>query len=292
MIRPIGLTDLTRTLTWGVVDTNAANNTGSATSTLNTVHLPPSLSGTNGVTATYTEGQVTTTFLDSGFTVSNDTLTSATVAVSGFQTGDVLRVGNLDGLTLMSNANGTIVLSGSGTSLQYQTALDSISFSEVAGSDPTQGGNAAQTARSVTWTVVDDANSVASATTALDTVHTLSVKAGVTVTFAAGQTGPTFLDSALTVNDSDTVTSATVTVGGFQTGDIVNVTNLDGLTLQSNANGTLVLTGTAAAAVYQTAFGAIALHQRLRARRHLSRPTLSLPVKQKMARGLDIFVIA
>ena len=213
-----GGTDTARTLTWTVLDTNAANNTGSATSTLNTVHLPPSLSGTNGVTATYTEGQVTTTFLDSGFTVSNDTLTSATVAVSGFQTGDVLRVGNLDGLTLMSNANGTIVLSGSGTSLQYQTALDSISFSEVAGSDPTQGGNAAQTARSVTWTVVDDANSVASATTALDTVHTLSVKAGVTVTFAAGQTGPTFLDSALTVNDSDTVTSATVTVGGFQTG--------------------------------------------------------------------------
>ena len=149
------------------------------------------------------------------------------------------------------------MLSGSGTSLQYQTALDSISFSEVAGSDPTQGGNAAQTARSVTWTVVDDADSVASATTALDTVHTLSVKAGVTVTFAAGQTGPTFLDSALTVNDFDTVTSATVTVGGFQTGDIVNVTNLDGLTLQSNANGTLVLTGTAAAAVYQTALASI-----------------------------------
>ena len=185
-----GGTDPTRTLTWTVVDTNqTAINTGSSTSTINTAHTPPSISGTNGVTVTYSEGQTTTTFLDSGLVVSNDTLESATVTVSGFQSGDILSVGNLNGLTLTSDANGTIVLSGLGTSQQYQTALHSISFSETAGDDPTHGGAASETARSVTWTVVDDANAAATATTALDTVHTLSVTAGVTVTFAAGQTG-------------------------------------------------------------------------------------------------------
>ena len=208
-----GGTDPTRTLTWTVVDTNqTAINTGSSTSTINTAHTPPSISGTNGVTVTYSEGPTTTTFLDSGLVVSNDTLESATVTVSGFQSGDILSVGNLNGLTLTSDANGTIGLSGLGTSQQYQTALHSISFSETAGDDPTHGGAASDTARSVTWTVVDDANAAATATTALDTVHTLSVTAGVTVTFAAGQTGPTFLDSGLAVKDSDAVTSATVSV--------------------------------------------------------------------------------
>ncbi|MBV8764803.1 MAG: hypothetical protein JOZ66_07800, partial [Hyphomicrobiales bacterium] len=253
-----GAKDPTRTLTWTVVDTNtlAGENTSApVTSTIDAVHLPPVISGANGVTVTYTEGQPTPTLLDSGFSISNDTLTSATVSVSNFQTGDVLSVGNLDGLTIASNANGTLVLSGVGTSLQYQTALDSISFSEVAGSDPTHGGT--DNVRSVTWTIVDDANSTASATTTLDTVHTLSVNAGVTVTFAAGQTGPTVLDSGLAVNDSDTLVSATVSVGGFQNGDILNVTNLDGLTLASDANGTIVLTGTASAAVYQTALQSI-----------------------------------
>ena len=68
-----GGTDPTRTLTWTVVDTNqTANNTGSSTSTINTVHTPVSVpTGGTGVLVTYTEGQTTTTFLDSGVTLAD-----------------------------------------------------------------------------------------------------------------------------------------------------------------------------------------------------------------------------
>ena len=80
---------------------------------------------------TYIEGQ-TPVVLDSGITLSgSNTVTSATVAVSGFQNSDILSVGDLDGLTLASDANGVIVLSGAASNLQYQTALDSITFSEA-----------------------------------------------------------------------------------------------------------------------------------------------------------------
>ena len=69
-----------------MIDTNAApNNTGSSTSTVHTVHTPVSVpTGATGVLVTYTEGQTTTTFLDSGVTLADsDPIKSATVSVSG-----------------------------------------------------------------------------------------------------------------------------------------------------------------------------------------------------------------
>ena len=163
----------------------------------------------------------------------------------------ILSVGNLDGLTLASDANGVIVLSGAASNLQYQTALDSITFSEAAGVDPTHGGGDA--VRSVTWSINSGTQSSSSGTSTLDTVHTLSLTGAATATFTQNQTSAVLLDSGLQVHDLDMITSATVAVSGFQNGDILNVGNLDGLTIASNANGILVLTGTASAAVYQTA---------------------------------------
>jgi hypothetical protein len=227
-------------------------------STLDTTPFP-SLSGAGGVTVTYIEGQ-TPVVLDSGITLSgSNTVTSATVTVSGFRDGDILSVGNLDGLTLASDANGVIVLSGAASNLQYQTALDSITFSEAAGVDPTHGGGDA--VRSVTWTINSGTQSSSSGTSTLDTVHTLSLTGAATATFTQNQTSAVLLDSGLQVHDSDMITSATVAVSGFQNGDILNVGNLDGLTIASNANGILVLTGTASAAVYQTALESVSFSE-------------------------------
>ena len=80
-----GGTDPTRTLTWTVVDTNqTANNTGSSTSTINTAHTPVSVpTGGTGVLVTYTEGQTTTTLLDSGVTLADTDLGDAFSLLNG-----------------------------------------------------------------------------------------------------------------------------------------------------------------------------------------------------------------
>ena len=58
---------------------------------------------------TYTEGQTGPTVLDSGFTFSDsDTLTSATVAVSGFEAGDTLLFGTVTGATLGAATTTTV----------------------------------------------------------------------------------------------------------------------------------------------------------------------------------------
>ena len=67
------------------------------------------------------------------------------------------------------------------------------------------------------------------ATTALHTVHKAPVvTAGVTATFTEGQTGPTLLDSGLTLTDSDPIASATVSVSGFASGDHLSIRHGDG----------------------------------------------------------------
>ena len=104
-----------------------------------------------------------------------------------------------------------------------------VAFSEAPNSDPTHDGAAGETARTVTWTLVDSTNTSSTATTALDTVHKAPVlTAGVTATFSEGQTGPTVLDSGLTLTDSDPIASATVSVSGFASGDDLAVRHGDG----------------------------------------------------------------
>ena len=87
-----------------------------------------------------------------------------------FQTGDILNVTNLDGLTLQSNANGTLVLTGNASAAVYQTALDSITFDETPGVDPTHGG--ADPVRAVTWSITDSNTTVNHSATAMSTLDT------------------------------------------------------------------------------------------------------------------------
>ena len=85
------------------------------------------------------------------------------------------------------------------------------------------------------------------------------VTAGATVSFTE-QGSAVVLDAALTVSDADntTLAGATVSIGGFLTGDTLNFTNQNGITgSYDSGTGVLTLTGSATVANYQTALRSI-----------------------------------
>ena len=225
---------------------------------------------TAGVTATFSEGQTGPTVLDRGLTLTDsDPIASATVSVSGFQGGDDLLFGTVTGATLgaattMTVAGDTVVTetltfwdgtitakfdetagtltlttaSGSAAASDYQAALDAVAFNEAANTDPTHGGT--DTPRTVSWSVTDinpdTLHDSVSATSTLVMTHQAPIVSGVTganavVTYTEGQTGPTALDSNFTFSDSDALTSATVSVSGFASGDILLFGTVTGATL-------------------------------------------------------------
>ena len=138
------------------------------------------------------------------------------------------------------------------------------------GTDPTHGGAATEAVRSVDWTLVDaeqHASNTSSFSSTLDTVHKAPVvTAGANVTFTEGSTGVT-ADGTLTVTDSDSIKSATVSItGGFlSASDRLDLNGTNSFTASDNAvitasynaaSGLLTLTtasGTATAADYQAA---------------------------------------
>ena len=277
-----GGTDTFRQVIWKITDKNTDVNTfvsgtvnanGSITSTTGdsgfsfiSVSAPSSITGTNGVTVTYTEGQSGATPLDTLISINDPiNLKSATVAVAGFMAGDQLQLGSVTGATLgaltsagtaangdplvsqtlsftgdsdkltatFDETAGTLVLtttSTTATSADYQAALQAVAFIEAPNNDPTHGGS--DNVRHVTWTVLDTGNNKTTASTTLATVHKAPVlTAGVTATFSEGQTGPTLLDSGLTLTDSDPIANASVSVSGFKAGDALLFGTVTGATL-------------------------------------------------------------
>jgi len=99
---------------------------------------------TQGNPATAVDGALTVT--DSGST----TLTGATVTISsGFLAGDQLNFTNQNGITGSYNAaTGVLTLSGASSVANYQTALDSVSYSSTS-SSPSAAG--ADSVRTITW---------------------------------------------------------------------------------------------------------------------------------------------
>ena len=155
-----------------------------------------------------------------------------------------------------------LTLTGNATIAQYQTALESVTYSFTADGDPTGGG--AHTTRTISWQVTDAlATASAAATSTLDTVHVAPVVvAGSTATFTGGGAAVT-LDGALTVSDVDSggnLAGATVSIGaGFHSNaDSLNFINQNGITGSYDAvHGVLTLSGTASLANYQTALDSI-----------------------------------
>ena len=250
-----------RTISWQVSDGTLKS--AAATSTVNVTTVSPTLGGA-GNTASYTEGGAAAT-LDSGLTVSDpssSTLSGATVTIaSGLFAGDTLNFTNQNGVSGSYNAaTGVLTLTGTATLAQYQTALDSVSFSS-SNLNPTNYG--ADLNRTINWQVSAGAAQSAVVSSSLSIVGVDQAPvlsgAGNTTTYAPGGAA-VVIDNALAASDADNLqlASATVTISGnFQAGDALSFTNQNGIVgAYSSATGVLTLTGTATLAQYQAALDA------------------------------------
>ena len=254
--------DTSRTIDWTVDDGVA--NSAVATSTLTVVHEPPT--ATAGATATFDGGQSSPTTLDAGLTVSDPDsgglLKGAKVTISGGITGDTLTFTNQNGITAVYNPSTKVLsLTGSASVTNYQTALESVTYSfSPANGDPTNGG--ADTSRTIDWTVDDGVVNSTAVTSTLDVVHEPpTVAAGATVTFDGGQSSASTLDAGLSVSDPDSgglLKSAKVTIASGISGDTLTFTNQNGINGSYNlSTKVLSLTGSATFAQYQTALESV-----------------------------------
>ena len=175
------------------------------------------------------------------------------------QTGDTLDFSNQNGITGSYNSGtGVLTLSGSATPGQYQTALQSVTFSTTS----TVIGT-----RTIDVVAIDSNASVTTSNTAVDTVVEAIAAPVLTaghagIGYTAGQSAQV-LDSGITVSSADTnLTGATVTIsaGTLQTGDTLNFTSPGGSGITGSYNsgtGTLTLSGSASVANYQTALQSV-----------------------------------
>ena len=184
----------------------------------------------SGTTNTFTVGS-TAVAVDSGVTVSfsGADLTGATVTISSgtLQTGDTLHFTNQNGIT-GSYASGVLTLSGSATPAQYQTALQSVTFSTTSTNTTTRAISIVAADNSLSSTAAAESVKVALATPAAPVV----TPSGTTNTFTVGSSAVA-VDSAVTVTFSGAdLTGATVTIssGTLQTGDTLHFTNQNGIT--------------------------------------------------------------
>ena len=257
----------TRTISFVINDGSNTSATATRTVTVADTDQTPVVVSTSGATA-YVGGTAATA-IDGGVTVSdrdNTTLASATISIgSGFDSNkDTLSFTNSGGITgSYDAATGILTLTGSSaTTAQWQTALDSISFSSTS----TSYGN-----RTISFVVNDGTENSAAATKTVDmTAPPLVTLDSGSAAFTAGDntsSTPVTIDSGLTVTDgsSPTLASATVSItGNFHSGE-------DQLSLTSNSStmgditgsydstsGVMTLTGAGATtAQWQAALAAV-----------------------------------
>ncbi|HYE85349.1 MAG TPA: DUF4347 domain-containing protein, partial [Vicinamibacterales bacterium] len=250
--------------TFQVEDTGGTANSGvnldqsanTFTITVNTVNQPPVLGG-GDPGPTYNEGGAGTA-INSTITVTDADTANMNGAViritSGFASGDTLNFTNQNGITGTYNpATGILTLSGSATKADYQAALRSITYTST--SDTPTGS------RTFSYQVSDgtEFSSAVTSTLTVSTVNDAPVLAGVS-------TNAIYNGSAVAVHpyiyvsdvDSTTLSAATVSISGFQSGDSLVFTNQNGITGSYNATtGVLTLSGSSSVANYQAALRSI-----------------------------------
>ena len=193
--------------------------------------------------------------VDSGLTVTSTDMdiTGASMTETNFQTGDALNFNPINGITIVSNTGGVLVLTGSATPAQYTAAMQTVMFSTTSTNT---------TARIIDVYAVDSSASPTQSNEGVDTVY-VAIAAPVvaanqtSVDATAGQR--VTVDSPVAVSSFDSVvTGATMTIGtGYQSGsDTLNFVNQNGIT-GSYASGVLTLSGNATAAQYQAALASV-----------------------------------
>ena len=215
---------------------------------------PPSVTASGSTGQTFTLGG-SNVAVDSGITVTaggDSSITGATETITSPQTGDTLHFTNQNGIS-GSYASGVLTLSGTATVANYQTALESVTFSTTSTVKGTR-----------TVDVVAD-DTAATPTTSNTAVDTVVVAIAAPVVTASGSTGQTFslggsavtVDSGITATSHDAdLTGATETITSPQTGDTLLFTNQNGIS-GSYAGGVLTLSGSATPANYQTALQSV-----------------------------------
>jgi hypothetical protein len=150
-----------RTISW--VATDSSSSSTAATSTLNVIHVAPSVIAGANVTFMSSGPAVK---LDAALTVSDPdsggNLIGAVISIStGFLAGDALNFIAQNGINgSYDAAHGILTLTGTASLANYQTALESVTynFSPVNG-DPTAGGS--DPIRTISWAVDDGSTSAA-----------------------------------------------------------------------------------------------------------------------------------
>ncbi len=217
---------------------------------------PPSVTS-GGSPASYTVGG-SPVAVDSGVKVVTGTdadITSAAMVLTNPQSGDTLNFSSQNGIT-GSYSSGTLTLGGTATVADYQTALQSVTFSNSNTTNPST------TPRLVTVQADDSAASPTTSDTVTDTVDVTipapTVTAGgAAALYTAGANAVT-VDGGIQVNSDDTshMTGATMVLGNAQSGDTLNFSSQNNIT-GSYSSGTLTLGGTATTAQYQTALQSV-----------------------------------
>jgi len=252
-----------RIIDFAVNDGTNASNNGSVTVNITSVNDAPVL--TAGGTLGYTENQAPTA-IDTTVTITDvdsPTLTGATVQITAnYEIGnDILSFTNTPNITAtFLPANAKIVLTGTDTVANYQTALRNVMFNNTS-------ENPSSATRTVTWQV-DDGGAVANLSNTPTSTITVTpvndapvVTAGGTLTYTEGDPA-SVIDNGVTVTDVDNTTAASATVqitANYINGqDILSFTNTANITGSFNAaTGTMTLTGADTLAAYQTALRSV-----------------------------------
>jgi hypothetical protein len=203
--------------------------------------------------------------LDDAITVAdvdNANIKGAAIQITGnYVNGeDTLTFVNQLGITgTWTAATGTLELTGTTTKANYQTALQSITYTNGSANPDTN-------TRTVTFTVTDEGNLAGDAATRDITVAADNDKPTVTPTVAdlsyTENDGAVILDAGITTADTDNINlkGAVIQItGNYQNGeDTLAFVNQNGITgVWDAGTGQLTLTGTATTANYQTALQSI-----------------------------------
>ncbi|MEY4710814.1 MAG: hypothetical protein RIS88_264, partial [Pseudomonadota bacterium] len=197
------------------------------------------------------------------------TITKAEVAITNFQTGDLLSFsavtsgGGQTGASFSAAySSGLLTLTSSGgpTLANWENALNNVYFSSTA-DDPT-GSNSI---RNITFKVYDaTVSAVVNSTVTITPVNDAPVvTAAASAAYTENASSATVLSSGLTLTltdaDDTNIASGSVTIGNFTAGDTLTWTNQDGITATYNTGtGVLTLSGSAARATYQTLLSTVA----------------------------------
>ncbi len=222
--------------------------------------IAPVVTTTPGTTAAQEQIAIA---VDGGVTVTdsdNLTLVGATVSITGgFQTGeDQLNFVNQNGISGIYNSlTGVLTLSGSASVANYQTALESVTYTDT--SDTPNTGNRTVSFQANDGTLNSNLGTKTVSVAAVNDAPVVTTSVGTT---AAQEQVAIVVDGSVTVTDVDSpnLTGATVSItGGFQTGeDQLNFVNQNGISgIYNSLTGVLTLSGSSSLANYQTALESV-----------------------------------